>query len=32
VRNPSFLLDVSAVLVPKASDVLADRLRELILD
>jgi GntR family transcriptional repressor for pyruvate dehydrogenase complex len=32
VRNPSSVLDVSAVLVPKASDVLADRLRERILD
>jgi DNA-binding FadR family transcriptional regulator len=32
VRNHSSLLDVSTVLVPKASDVLADRLRELILD
>jgi len=32
VRNPSSLLDIPAVLVPKASDVLADRLRERILD
>jgi DNA-binding FadR family transcriptional regulator len=32
VRNPSSFLDIPAVTVPKASDVLADRLREMILD
>lgn len=32
MRNPSSFLDIPAVTVPKASDVLADRLREMILD